>query len=79
MVRGLSNKVVLFILFCCLSVAAVDLSGLWIFDSGRERTDRELAAIKAEVDARYLSCQNERGFILLQSQLREFRIWARDF
>ena len=81
MVRGLSNKVVLFILFLLLIGGG---GGYLVYEyliPERERTDRELVAIKAEVDARYLEvAKMKEEFILLQSQLREFKnLEARGF
>ncbi len=81
MVKGLSNKVVFFILFLLFVGGG---GGYLVYDylmPVREKSERELAATKAAIKAKYQEvAKMKEEFILLQSQLRDFKdLEARGF
>ncbi|OIN87410.1 MAG: hypothetical protein AUJ12_01345 [Alphaproteobacteria bacterium CG1_02_46_17] len=81
MVKGLSNKIVFFILFLLFVGGA---GGYLVYEylmPAREGAERELSATKAAIDAKYQEvAKMKEEFILLQSQLRDFKnLEARGF
>lgn len=81
MIKGLSNSIVYFILFLLVLVGG---SGYLIYDylvPMREQADQELSNTKAAVQAKYNEvAKMKEEFILLQSQLRDFKeLEARGF
>jgi len=81
MVRGLSNKVVIFIL---VLLALAGGGGYCVYEyliPAREQSERELASLKAQIQAKYEEvAKMKEEFVLLQSQLRDFKdLEARGF
>lgn len=81
MVKGLSSKIVFFILFL---LALGGGGGYAVYEyliPERERSERELADMKAAVQAKYDEvAKMKEEFVLLQSQLRDFKdLEARGF
>lgn len=81
MVRGLSNKVVIFILVLLMLAGGGGYSVYEYLIPVREQSERELSVLKAQIQAKYEEvAKMKEEFVLLQSQLRDFKdLEARGF
>ena len=81
MVKGLSNRIVYFVLSLLLLVGGGGYALSEYLIPAREQLDAELSATQSAVDAKFGEVINMKGeFVLLQSQLRTFKeLEARGF
>ncbi len=81
MVRGLSNKIVIFILVLLALAGGGGYSVYEYLIPAREQSESELAGLKAQIQAKYEEvAKMKEEFVLLQSQLRDFKdLEARGF